>query len=64
MGDRWYQEQGITITDIRCKEGKAKPKRKLKKDYIAEINQILSIDIVGLEKCTIDTLNQLVEALK
>jgi hypothetical protein len=52
MGDRYYIQQ---------KEHK--PKRILKKDVIAEINENLSAGIVGLDKCTITTLTQLLEAL-
>jgi hypothetical protein len=52
MGDRWYEQQG-----------KHKPKRILKKDIIAEINENLSAGIVGLDKCTIATLTQLIEAI-
>ena len=52
MGDRWYEQQG-----------KYKPKRILKKDIIAEINEILGEGILGLDKCTIPTLNELIEAI-
>jgi hypothetical protein len=52
VGDRFYEQQG-----------KHKPKRVLKKDIIAEINKNLGVDIVGLDKCTIATLEQLLEAL-
>jgi hypothetical protein len=52
MGDRFYEQQG-----------KHKPKRILKKDVIAEINENLGVSIIGLEKATIPTLTQLLEAL-
>ena len=52
MGDRFYEQQ----KDY-------KPKRILKKDIIAEINEILGKDIVGLDKCTIATLIQLLETI-
>jgi hypothetical protein len=52
MGDRYYIQQ---------KEHK--PKRILKKDVIAEINENLGASIIGLEKATIPTLTQLLEAL-
>jgi len=55
MGDRFYEAQK--------KGSPTKPKRKLKKDYIAEINEILGADIIGLDKCTIPTLTQLIEAM-
>ena len=50
MGDRFYEQQG-----------KFKPKRILKKDVIAEINEILSAEVLGLDKCNIDTQKQLTE---
>ena len=53
MGDRWYEQQG-----------KHKPKRILKKDIIAKIIENLGIDIVGLDKCTIATLDQLLEGIQ
>jgi len=56
MGDRWYEAQK--------KGSPTKAKRKLKKDYITEINEILGVDIVGLDKCTIPTLTQLIEAIE
>jgi hypothetical protein len=52
MGDRFYEQQG-----------KHKPKRVLKRDIIAKINKLFDEDIVGLEKATIPTLEQLLEAL-
>jgi len=53
MGDRFYEQQS-----------KFKPKRVLKKDIIAEINEILSAEVLGLDKCTIATLTQLTEAIE
>ena len=55
MGDRFYEAQK--------KGSPTKPKRKLKKDYIIEINKILDVDMIGLDKCTIATLTQLLEAI-
>ena len=53
MGDRFYEQQS-----------KHKPKRVLKKDIIAEINEILRVEMLGLDKCTIATLTQLTEAIE
>jgi hypothetical protein len=53
MGDRFYEQQG-----------KHKPKRILKKDIIAEINEILRVEMLGLDKCTVATLTQLTEAIE
>lgn len=53
MGDRFYEQQT-----------KFKPKRLFKTDIILEINRLLRVEIVGLDKCTIATLTQLLEAMK
>ena len=45
------------------RQGKHKPKRILKKDWIEEICLNLGKDIVGLDKCTIATLTSLSEAV-
>jgi len=57
MGDRFYESQR--------KSTRAAPStpRVLKKDIIAEINKLLGTEISGLDKCTIATLNQLLEAI-
>ena len=52
MGDRFYEQQKTN-----------KPKRKLKKDFTTEIDKILGAEIIGLDKCTIATLTQLLEAI-
>lgn len=39
-------------------------KRKLKKDVIAEVNSLLSKEIAGLDKCTIATLEDLINGIK
>lgn len=54
MGDRWYLQQ----------KGPFKQKRKLKKDYVSEINEILKSEINGLDKCTIETLDNLLTGIK
>lgn len=54
MGDRFYQQQ----KDF-------KPKRRLKKDVIAELTQTLNgRKIDGLDRCTIKTLDELIEAIQ
>lgn len=60
MGEAFY---------LRQQRGNPKHKtttgvRKLKKDWIAEINEVLGEDIVGLDKCTMATLEQLLGAIK
>lgn len=56
MGDRFYNQQKAA--------GRDKPKRKLKKDFIDDICAIVGRTITGLDKCTIDTLEQLIGALE
>lgn len=53
MGDRFYEQQKMH-----------KPKRILKKDWIEEICLHLGKDISGLDKCTIATLSDLLDAIK
>lgn len=52
MGDRFYMQQK-----------NFKPKRKLKKDVIAEITALLGVEVEGLDKCTIATLDALIVAI-
>ena len=51
MSDRFYQSQ------------KEPRKRVLKKDYIEDIQELLSFEVQGLEKCTIATLDVLERAI-
>lgn len=53
MGDRFYNAQQ-----------KHKPKRRLKKDVIAELTELLKIEVKGLDRCTIATLDDLTDAIK
>lgn len=59
MGDRFYMQQ-----QSRSKSTSAKPPRKLKKDYIAEIDKLLGRNISGLDKCTIATLGELIDGIE
>lgn len=52
MGDRFYMQQK-----------NHKPKRRLKKDIIVEICNILGKPVLGLDKCTIETLDNLQDAI-
>ena len=52
MGERFYTAQ------------KEPRKRVLKKDYITDIQELLSFEVQGLEKCTIATLDVLERAIK
>ena len=53
MGDRFYEQQK-----------KYKPKRRLKKDVIAELTEVLGSEVQGLDRCTIATLDQLIETIR
>ena len=54
MGDRFYMQQ---------KE--YKPGRRLKKDVIAELTKVLGgREVNGLDRCTIQTLDDLIDAVK
>ena len=65
-GENFYlrQANGGTTDGKRpsAREPLKKP-RILKKDIIAELNKSLGADIVGLEKTTVATLTQLMEAI-
>jgi len=54
MGDRFYDQQK-----------QYKPKRRLKKDVIAEITELLgNREVAGLDRCTIQCLDSLIDAIK
>lgn len=53
MGDRFYEQQR-----------NHKPGRMLKKDVIYIITRLIGKEIPGLDKCTIATLNELLETFK
>jgi len=53
MSDRFYKQQ---------KE--YKPKRRLKKDAIADLEQLLGSKVEGLDRATIATIDSLTEALE
>lgn len=52
MGDRFYEQQK-----------NYKPKRKLKKEYVEEVDKLLGEEIKGLERLTIKSLEQLYESI-
>ena len=54
MGDRFYMQQK-----------NYKPKRRLKKDIIAELTDVLGgTEVKGMDRCTIETLDNLIGAIK
>jgi hypothetical protein len=53
MGDRFYQAQKAN-----------KPKRRLKKDAIADLEELLGTKVEGLDRATILTIDTLVEAIE
>ena len=60
MGELFYLRQQRGDPRKKTKTGA----RKLKKDWIAEITQVLGKEVAGLDKCTISTLENLLEAIK
>lgn len=69
MSDRFYTQRdnaqnkyfGKGRTMVKKTE---KPKRRLKKDVVAHVNCILETEVSGLDRMTIASLEELVEALK
>jgi len=53
MGDRFYTQQK-----------NYKPKRVLKKDVIIELQNLLDAKVQGLDRLTIKSLEELIEAVK
>jgi hypothetical protein len=60
MSDIFYERQAKGNPKLKTEKGK----RKLKKDWIAEITTLLGKEVVGLDKCTMKTLEHLLEAIK
>jgi hypothetical protein len=52
MGDRFYMQQK-----------NHKPGRRLKKDVIAELHEVLGIEVPGLDRMTIPNLDALYDAI-
>lgn len=53
MGNRFYEQQKAY-----------KPKRRLKKDVIAEMQELLKAEVGGLDRLTIAALDELQDAIK
>jgi hypothetical protein len=53
VGDRFYDQQKAY-----------KPKRRLKADIIKELDEVLGSHVEGMDKLTIKTLDELIEALR
>lgn len=62
MGDRFYMQQQAA-NGKGGRNGPLKPKRKLKKDIIAEIHLVLKSEVPGLDKLTVASLDALMEAI-
>jgi hypothetical protein len=60
MSDQFYYRQQRGKPQAKTKTGA----RKLKKDWIAEITEVLGKEVVGLDKCTMKTLEDLLGAIK
>lgn len=66
MSDTFYERQarGDAFNKSPVPKGKTKQPRKLKKEWIDEITTALDDRVVvGLDKCTINTLKDLLEAI-
>ena len=61
--DRFYGGQKMTKTSMQTNTGANKPKRRLKKDIVLDIEKMLSKEIPGLDKLTIVGLLALEDAL-
>jgi len=65
MGDRFYAQQAGKTGHSRTKSATdKKPKRKLKADYVSELNSLLGAEVPGLEKLTIASLTELTKAIE
>ena len=53
MGDRFYEQQK-----------NYKPKRILKKDIVADLTELLGVEIPNADRLTIAALNTLIEAIE
>ena len=53
MGDRFYEQQK-----------NYKPVKRLKKDILVDVNQLLGTEVKGLNRCTNDTLDELIAAVE
>ena len=53
MGDRFYTQQKAH-----------KPKRRLKKDVIAELDKVLGSHVDGMDRLTIKALDELINAIR
>ena len=65
MGDRFYEQQNEHFNRARGQKRMPpeKPKRKLKKDIVAEIDNALKSSLKGLDKMTIADLEKLLTAI-
>lgn len=63
MSERWYLQQGYSITNERLKTGACKPKRRLKADYVTAINDLMQTSIKSLVNMTVVDLKTLEERL-
>lgn len=64
MGDRFYNQQNEYLGRTRANKSAPKPKRKLKKDYVAQVAEILGEEVPGLDKLTIASLEALIDAIQ
>ena len=63
MGNRFYMQQKKAMGTRWKADGSGKAKRRLKKDVIEEVTSLLDVQVDGLDKCTVATLESLVQAI-
>lgn len=61
--ERFYLSQGMTKTSMQTGTGANKPKRRLKADYVKEINTLLETSIKSLTNMTVADLKTLEKRL-
>ena len=58
-GEHFYQQQGMSKTDMQLKIGKCKPKRRLKAEIVTSVSDMLGMKLVSLNKMTVTDLTTL-----
>lgn len=63
MGDRFYMQQKKNMGTRWKADGSGKAKRRLKKDVIVDITDLLEVEVPGLDAMTVANLEALKDAL-
>jgi hypothetical protein len=59
MSEAFYKRAGLSKTEMQLKIGKYKPKRRLKTDYVKDIESLLGGVVPDLNKLTVVGLTKL-----